>query len=144
MKRASQILEFKGFDIWSVSPDTSVYDALEDMAQKNVGAMVVLDGEELAGMFSERDYARKVMLVGKTSMKTLVREVMTEDVVKVKSEHTIAECMMLMTENHVRHLPVCRGKNVIGVISIGDVVKATIDELDFTVDQLENYIAGSG
>ena len=144
MKRASQILEFKGSDIWSVSPDTSVYDALEDMARKNVGAMVVLDGEELAGMFSERDYARKVILVGKTSRDTIVSEVMTDEVVKVKPEDSIAECMMLMTENHVRHLPVCRGRDVLGVISIGDVVKATIDELEFTVDQLENYIAGSG
>jgi len=142
METASQLLDSKGSDIWSVTPDTTVFDALHKMAERNVGAMVVLDGGELVGMFSERDYARKVILVGKTSRETLVREVMTEKVISVRPEQSISECMLLMTKNHIRHLPVCKGDRIAGVVSIGDVVKATIGELEFTVDQLENYIAG--
>ena len=143
MKTISEILQAKGHDVWSVSPDTSVFEALEEMADKNIGAMVVLDGDDLVGMFSERDYARKVILVGKTSKDTLVSEIMTADVVCVKPKQSVGECMALMTDKHIRHLPVCRGNGLIGVVSIGDMVKAIIGELEFTVDQLENYIAGS-
>jgi len=143
MKTVRDVLGTKGHDIWSVTPDTSVFDALEEMADKNIGAMVVLDGDDLVGMLSERDYARKVILVGKTSKETLVSETMTADVICVKPEQSVGECMALMTREHIRHLPVCRGNGLIGVISIGDVVKAIIGELEFTVDQLENYIAGS-
>ncbi len=143
MKTVGEILEAKGHDVWSVSPDTSVYEALEEMTDKNIGAMVVQDEDGLVGMFSERDYARKVILVGKTSMETLVSEVMSTDVICVKPMQSVGECMALMTRGHIRHLPVCRGNGIMGVISIQDVVKAIIGELEFTVDQLENYIAGS-
>lgn len=140
MKNVEQMLEGKGRQLLSISPDATVFDALMLMAESDVGALVVLDGEKLAGIFSERDYARKIILLGKSSKETLVREVMTEKVLCVGPEQTIQQCMAVMTEKHIRHLPVLDHKKVIGVISVGDVVKETISEQKFIIEQLETYI----
>lgn len=136
------ILQVKGNQIWSVSPDATVFSALELMAEKNVGALVVLDGENLAGIFSERDYARKVILKGKASKETSVEEIMTSDVTTVRPGQSVDECMALMTERRIRHLPVFEGEKLVGLISIGDVVKAVISEREFMIQQLEHYITG--
>ncbi len=143
MKTVKQILEAKGHDVWSIPPDASVYDALTLMADKEVGALLVLEAGRLVGIISERDYARKVILRGKSSLDTPVREIMTQRVICVRPEQTIEECMALMTEKRIRHLPVLVDDQVIGVISIGDLVKAVIAEKDFLITQLEKYIAGS-
>jgi CBS domain-containing protein len=143
MKIVKQILKEKGPQFWSVGPDTMVYDALKLMAEKNIGALLVLEKGKLAGIMSERDYARKVILKGKSSLDTPVREVMTPKVFFVRPEQTVEECMALMTDKHFRHLPVMVGDEVVGVVSIGDVVKASLDEKDFMIKQLENYITGS-
>jgi CBS domain-containing protein len=143
MKSIRQILRSKEGTVLSVSPETSVYEALGYMAEKNVGALLVLQDGKIAGIFSERDYARKVILKGKSSLKTPVRDIMTERVRFVRPDQTIEECMALMTEKHVRHLPVLEGDEVIGVLSIGDLVKATLEEKDFMIKQLENYITGN-
>ena len=143
MHTVGQILRKKGHDIWSVDPDTTVYEALQMMADKNVGALVVLDNGELVGIFSERDYARKIVLQGKTSRQTAVREIMTSRVNCVHPEQTTDECMALMTAKHIRHLPVLdEDERLVGVISIGDVVKAIISDQEFVIEQLENYIKG--
>jgi CBS domain-containing protein len=142
MVTVRQCLQSKGGEIWSVRPDVSVYQALEMMAEKDIGALLVLDGEKLVGIFSERDYARKVILQGKSSRDTWVSEIMTSRVVFVHLEQTIEECMALMTEKHIRHLPVLDGERLVGVISIGDVVKAIITEQQFVIEQLEHYITG--
>jgi CBS domain-containing protein len=142
MPTVNDLLQTKGHTVWSVAPNTTVYEALELMADKNVGALLVLDGGRVAGIFSERDYARKIILKGRASRETPVREIMTERVVFVRPEQTVAECMALMTHKHIRHLPVLAGDEVIGVISIGDVVKAIISEQEFMIEQLENYISG--
>ena len=143
MKTVDQILREKGPGFWSVAPDMAVYTALELMAQKNVGALPVMDGEHLAGIFSERDYARKVVLEGKSSKETPVRQIMTAKVVCAKLGQSIEECMALMTDKHCRHLPVIDENKVVGVISIGDVVKALLSEQTFVISQLEHYISGS-
>ena len=140
MKTVAQMLEGKAQRLLSVPPEATVYDALQLMAQADVGALVVLDGERLAGIFSERDYARKVILFGKSSKETLVREIMTEKVLCVRPDQTVDQCMALMTDKRVRHLPVLDHKRVTGVISIGDVVKEVISEQRFMIEQLENYI----
>jgi len=140
MKTVQQILQGKAQRLLSVHPEATVYDALQSMAQADVGALVVLDGERLAGIFSERDYARKVILFGKSSRETLVREIMTEKVLCVRPDQTVDQCMALMTDKRVRHLPVLDHKRVTGVISIGDVVKEVISEQRFMIEQLENYI----
>lgn len=137
-----QLLQNKR-DIWSVLPDTIVFDAIKLMADKNIGALLVLHAGNLIGIFSERDYARKVILKGKSSKEITVKEIMTEDVVYVQPNQTIEECMALMTSKRIRHLPVLEGEQVVGMISIGDVVKAIISEQEFTIKQLENYITGS-
>ncbi len=138
-----QMLDAKGAALFSVTPETSVYKALELMAQKNIGALLVTDADgTLVGIFSERDYARKVVLQGKSSREIQVREIMTTRVLGVRPEQTTEECMALMTEKHIRHLPVKSGDKLIGVISIGDVVRAMIDEQRFVIKQLENYITG--
>ncbi len=142
MKSVRQLLEAKGYDVWSIAPDASVYDALKLMAEKDVGALLVMEGEKLVGIISERDYARKVILKGKSSMQTPVREIMTSKVISVRPESTIGECMALMTDKRIRHLPVLEGRQVVGVISIGDVVKTIISEQEFLIQQLENYIVG--
>ena len=142
MSIVREILQEKGDQVWSVSPETTVFDALRLMADKNIGALLVLDGEKLTGIFSERDYARKVILKGKTSKETAVREIMTSVVVTVLPQQSVEECMLLMTENRVRHLPVMEGERLVGMISIGDVVKAIISDKEFMIKQLENYITG--
>ncbi len=142
MKIVRHILKEKGQRLWSVGPDTMVIDALKLMAEKEVGALLVLDGGKLVGIMSERDYARKVILKGKSSLDTSVREIMTAKVFFIRPAQTVEECMALMTDKHIRHLPVMEGDKVVGVISIGDLVKATIEEKDFLIKQLENYITG--
>ncbi len=137
-----QLLEGKGSEVWSTSPNASVYEALQLLAEKNIGALLVLRNGELVGIVSERDYARKVALHGKTSMKTLVKEIMTEEVVTVGSDRTVEKAMAIMTDKHIRHLPVLEGEKILGVVSIGDLVKAIIAEQEFTINQLENYISG--
>lgn len=143
MRTVQQILRHKGSTAWSVAPDSMVYDALKLMAEQEVGALLVLEAGKLVGIISERDYARKVILKGKSSLDTPVREIMTPRVVFVRPEYTVEECMALMTEKRVRHLPVLIGEQVVGVVSIGDLVKASLDEKDFMIKQLENYITGS-
>ena len=140
MKTVEQMLEGKQYRLLSVAPEATVYEALGLMAQHEVGALVVLDGDHLAGIFSERDYARKVILFGKSSKETLVQEIMTDKVVCVRPDQTVDQCMALMTDKRVRHLPVLEHKKVIGVISIGDVVKEVISEQQFVIEQLEQYI----
>jgi len=143
MKTVMQLLRGKGHAVLSVSPETSVFEALRVMAEKNIGALLVVEGEGLVGIFSERDYARKVVLKGKASKETPVREIMTSPVLYVRPEQTIEECMALMTDKHVRHLPVLQDETrLVGVISIGDVVKTIIAEQEFMIEQLQNYITG--
>jgi CBS domain-containing protein len=136
------ILNVKGREVWSVRPDNTVYEALSLMAEKDVGALVVVAEGKLAGMFSERDYARKLVLQGKTSRETLVREVMTSPVVTVTPEQTVNECMQIMTRHRIRHLPVVEGDALVGVISIGDLVNSIITAQAETIHQLSSYIAG--
>jgi len=143
MTTVSQLLQAKGAEVWSVAPDTSVYDALVLMADKNIGALVVLEAGKLKGIISERDYARKVVLQGKASRDTPVREIMTAAVVTIRPDQTIQHCMALMTDKHIRHLPVIDGERVAGIVSIGDVVKSIISEQRFLIEQLEGYITGS-
>ncbi len=143
MKPVRELLRIKGQETWSVTPDTPVYDALKLMAEKNVGALLVLEGDKLAGILSERDYARKVILKGKASKNTPAREIMSENVVCVTPEQSVADCMALMTDKRFRHLPVIEDGKLVGVISIGDVVKAIISEQKFVIEQLEHYIAGA-
>ena len=142
MITVGQVLKEKGDRIWSVSPDTMVYEALTLMAEKNLGAVLVMDGARIAGMFSERDYARKVILEGKSSKETPVKEIMTKDVLFVRPGHSIEDCMALMTDKRTRHLPVMEDEKLIGIISMGDVVKAIISEHQFVIKQMENYITG--
>lgn len=144
MKNCRELLDEKGHDVWSVKPDDTVFTTLQLMADKGIGAVLVFDGERLVGMFSERDYARQVVLKGKTSRDTPVRDVMTTRVTYVRPEQTVEDCMALMTDKRVRHLPVIESGKVIGVLSIGDIVKAVISEKQFIIEQLENYIASGG
>ena len=142
MKNVSQLLDHKGRSIWSVKPTTSVFDALRIMADKEIGALVVMEDQRLVGVLSERDYARKVILMGRYSKDTTVGEIMTPDVLCAKGDNTVEECMALMTDKHIRHLPVIDGDRVIGMLSIGDLVKAIIAEQKFMIEQLEHYISG--
>lgn len=144
MKIVKDILQAKGHEIWSISPERSVYDALTLMAEKNVGALVVMERDRVIGIISERDYARNVILKGKSSKELAVQEIMTSRVVCVRPEQTMEECMELMTDKHIRHLPVLDDENrLVGLISIGDVVKAIIVEKEFIIGQLEGYITGN-
>jgi CBS domain-containing protein len=127
-------------DVYSVGPDATVYDALRLMADKNVGAVLVRSDQTIKGILSERDYARKVILLGKTSKETLVNEIMTTRVISVEPSWTADQCMALMTEKRIRHLPVMEQGRLVGVISIGDVVRAVVDEQQFTIDSLQRYI----
>lgn len=142
MKFVNEILKAKGRDVWTVSSDSTVYDALRVMADKNIGALLVVEGDKLAGVFSERDYARKVILHGKASRDTLVSEIMSTEVFWVRPDQTIGVCMDLMTHKRIRHLPVLEEGRLVGMVSIGDVVKAIISEQEFTIQQLEHYITG--
>lgn len=143
MKIVKDVLQTKGQEVWSVSPDGSVYDALTLMAEKNVGALLVMESDRVVGIISERDYARKVILKGKSSKELAVKEIMTSRVVWVRPEQTMEECMELMTDKHIRHLPVLDEDRLVGLISIGDVVKAIIAEKEFIIGQLEGYITGN-
>jgi CBS domain-containing protein len=140
MHTAKDILISKGSQVWSVRPEDSVLHALGVMAEHDIGAVLVIDGERLAGVFSERDYARKVVLAGRSSRESQVAEVMTSHVVCVPPHRSIAECMALVTEKRLRHLPVVDHKKVVGVVSIGDLVKATIEDQEFTIAELQSYI----
>lgn len=139
-----ELLSGKGRDVWSVGPNSSVFDALRLMAEKDVGAVLVIDDrQEVVGVLSERDYARQVILKGKTSRETPVRQIMTTRVIYVRPEQSVDECMALMTDKRIRHLPVLEQGRLIGLVSIGDVVKAVISEKEFIIEQLENYITRS-
>lgn len=140
MKTVRQLLQAKGGAIYSVSPDARVFEALKLMAEKEVGALVVLESNTLAGILSERDYARKVILQGKSSHDIPVREIMTEHVVTVQPGQTVDQCMALMTSKRIRHLPVVEGGKLVGLVSIGDLVKEVIAEQEQTIRQLESYI----
>ena len=142
MKKVNDILKIKGHDVWSIAPDASVYDAIHLMADKKVGALTVIEDSKLVGMISETDYTRNVILKGRSSQSTLVKEIMTTQVLYVQPEQDIEDCMILMTEKRTRHLPVLDEGKLIGLISIGDVVKSIIDEQQFTIEQLERYITG--
>lgn len=142
MRTVKQLLESKGHDVWGVSPDTSVLEAIKEMADKQVGALLVLDHGKPVGIVSERDYARKVILQGRSSQETPVKEIMTTRVVCARSDLNVEECMAIMTDRRIRHLPVMDGDQVLGMISIGDLVKAIIADQQFIINQLERYIAG--
>ncbi len=140
MKTVRDILQVKGHEIWRIKPEASVFEALELMAEKRVGALMVMEGERVAGIISERDYARKIILLGRSSPSTMVKEIMTSAVVYTRLEQPIEECMALMTDKRIRHLPVMEEKKLVGVISIGDLVKSIIDDQKFIIEQLERYI----
>jgi CBS domain-containing protein len=140
MKTVRQLLQYKGSTIYSVAPGTRVFEALQLMAEKEVGALLVLDDGKLAGIISERDYARKVILHGKSSHDIAVREIMTGKVVTIQPDQTVDQCMALMTNKRIRHLPVIEGDKLVGLVSIGDLVKEVIAEQEQTIKQLESYI----
>lgn len=142
MRTARDIIQYKGSDVWFVSPDDTVLHALGVMAEHEIGAVVVIDGNGLAGILSERDYARKVVLAGRSSKDSAIREVMTREVLCVPPERTIDECLALMTDKRVRHLPVVDSERVVGLVSIGDLVRARIAEQEHVIEQLQQYIAG--
>jgi CBS domain-containing protein len=142
MITVKEILSEKGHNVWKISPDAKVFDALKLMAEKKIGALVVFENDDVVGMISERDYARKIALLGRHSQDTTVRDIMTSPVYGVHLDTTAEECMALMTDKHIRHLPVCKDEELAGVISIGDVVKAIITHQKVTIENLENYIMG--
>jgi len=142
MVTVNRVLESKGNKVWTIGPADSVLDALERMAEAGVGALVVIEDGGIVGMFSERDYARKVILKGKASKDTPVRDVMSEKVYYVSPEREIEECMAIMTDKAIRHLPVMFDGQLVGLVSIGDVVKAMISEREFIIEQLEQFIMG--
>jgi len=142
MTTVRHILDQKGRQVWSLAPGNTVYDAIKMMADKDVGALVVIDGSKVVGIVTERDYARDVFLKGRASPQTLVGEIMARNVVCVKPDKSIEECMAIMSAKRVRHLPVFDGKKPIGIVSIGDLVKSTIGDQKFMIDQLEHYIRG--
>lgn len=137
--KIAEILEKKGQDVWSISFDSVVYDAIEMMADKGVGALAVTSNDKLVGIISERDYARKVILKGLSSKDVKVTEVMSSDVISISQDHTVQECMALMTEHKVRHLPVLNEEEIIGMVSVGDMVNSTIEEQSATIGQLQSY-----
>jgi CBS domain-containing protein len=142
MRTVKDILNSKGSEVWSVGPDDTVFNAIKLMADKSIGALLVMDGEKLIGIVTERDYARKVVLEGKSSREAAISEVMTTKILCVSPERTIDECMALMTDKRVRHLPVLDHKQVVGFVSIGDLVKAVMSEQKVLIDQLQHYISG--
>jgi len=136
------ILKKKGHEVWSITPESTVYRAIEVMADKHVGALVVIDGDKVVGIISERDYARRVILSGRSSKETRVEEIMASPVIFVEPNHAVDECMRIMTNNHIRHLPVIQQEKVIGIVSIGDLVNWIISAQDHTIRLLENYVTG--
>jgi CBS domain-containing protein len=142
MHNIATLLEAKGKDIWSIEPRETTFKALQTMAQKNVGALLVIDKAKLVGIFSERDYARKVILKGKSSKETTVGELMTPEVFYASPDDTLQESMALMTAKHIRHMPVLKDDQLIGMVTLGDVVKQIISEQKFTIKELEKYISG--
>jgi len=142
MGTINEILRTKPRDIWSISSTVSVFEGLELMSAKNIGALLVIDEGKLVGIFSERDYARKVILKGKTSKETTVGELMTKSVLYATPENTLEECMALMTSKHIRHLPILENDTLIGIVTLADVAKGIISEQEFTIRELENYYSG--
>ena len=140
MTKLKMLLKDKGHDIWSVGPDDTVLDAIKMLAEKDIGALIVIKDDRPVGIFSERDYARNVYLKGKSSLDTAVRDVMVTPVICVKPDQSVNECMALMTEKRFRHLPVMNGDELVGMVSIGDLVKSVIAEQQFTIEQMEQYI----
>jgi CBS domain-containing protein len=143
MTSVRHLLARKGSEIWSIGPDESVFDAVRKMAEKNIGALVVTENGGLVGMITERHYARNVVLKGRTSPQTRVGEIMERNVIYVRPDHTVEQCMALMTSKLVRHLPVLDDGKLLGIVSIGDLVKSIIREQEFVIEQLANYISGS-
>ncbi len=142
MTTVRQLLDQKGLRIWSIRPDTTVFDAVAEMAEKDIGSLVVMDGEELVGIITERHYARNVVFNGNTSPATLVRDIMEQHVIIARPEQSVEHCMALISEKRVRHLPVLEGEKPIGMVSIGDLVKSMVADQKFMVDQLQHYIHG--
>ena len=138
----ARLLASKGHDLWSIAPDATVYDAIALMAERGIGALVVMDGEQLVGIVSERDYARKVILQDRSSRDTPVSTIMSTDIVSVRPEQSIEGCMALMTEKRIRHLPVVHDGRVVGILSIGDLVKFILADRENQIEQLEGYITG--
>ena len=142
MRTIEQLLQVKGNDIWSIVPQATAYNALQIMAEKNVGALLVIEKEKMVGIFSERDYARKVILKDRSSKNTSVGELMTQKVFYIDADSTLKECMALMTAKRVRHLPVLKNNELIGIVTLGDVVKQIISDQQFAIRELEKYITG--
>jgi CBS domain-containing protein len=142
MTTIRQLLDQKGRKIWSIKPDATVFDAIAKMAEKDIGSLIVMEGDEVVGIITERHYARNVFLKGRASPATPVRDIMERIVIFVQSEQSVEQCMTIMTEKRVRHLPVFEGKKPIGIVSIGDLVKSVIGDQQFMIDQLEHYIHG--
>ena len=143
MTTIAQLLNAKGDQIWSVEPKATIFEALEIMSEKEIGALLVMEDGKLTGIFSERDYARKVILKGKSSKETLVEELMTKKVFYIDSQNTINDCMAMMTAKRIRHVPVIEDNQLMGIVTIGDVVNQIISEQEVTINHLENYITGS-
>ncbi len=142
MRTVQQMLDEKGHDILSIHPDDSVFDAVQRLADANIGSLIVVEDDRPVGIFTERDYARSVILKGKSSPTTPVRDIMTTRVIFVKPEQTVEDCMAIMTDKHIRHLPVLDDEKLVGMISIGDLVKSIIADQKFTIEQLEQFIQG--
>ena len=143
MNSVGQLLKQKGNNVWTISPNKTVYQALEFMAEKDVGALLVTEGDKVMGIFSERDYARKIILKGKSSVNTTISQLMVKEVIYVTPNQSIDDCMALMTENRIRHLPVIEDGKLIGLVSIGDVVSHIISIQEFKINELKKYITGS-
>lgn len=142
MTTVRQLVEQKGRHVWSIDPDATVFDAVKKMADKDVGSLLVMDGEKIRGIITERHYARNVVLKGKTSPATPVREIMETDVIVARPDYTVERCMALMSDKRIRHLPVLDREKLVGIVSIGDLVKSMIGDQKFMIDQLEHYIHG--